>query len=179
MTIDNISAVVNRESSALENTEETIVELNLEQLSEKIRVLETRNRTNSENNINAKPSSSRGSKVCITSTESVFESNVIFQIDINEKYPEDLSRESLIDLNTVANLPTVPEDIFTSFVSNKPVRSSSLSSLKSMRKVKLFLQKAESSDDDDSSDTDDHDYSRLVYVSEIWLETSSLNFGTI
>lgn len=91
----------------------------------------------------------------------------MFQIDINEKYPEDLSRESLIDLNTVANLPPVPEDIF---VSNKPVRSSSLSSLKSMRKVKLFLQKAESSDDDDSSDTDDHDYARLVYVSTIWLK---------
>lgn len=172
MTNDSISAVVNRESSALEeNTEETIVELNLEQLSEKIRVLETRNRTNSENNIHAKPSSSRGSKVCTTSIITV-QSNlmqyiILFQIDINEKYPEDLSRESLIDLNTVANLPPVPEDIFTSFVSNKPVRSSSLSSLKSMRKVKLFLQKAESSDDDDSSDTDDHDYARLVYVSTI------------
>uniref|UniRef100_A0A6P7GEW6 Uncharacterized protein LOC114336449 n=1 Tax=Diabrotica virgifera virgifera TaxID=50390 RepID=A0A6P7GEW6_DIAVI len=75
--------------------------------------------------------------------------------DINEKYPESLSRESLIDL-AIVNLPPVPEDIPTGF-STKPTRSSSLSSLKSMRKVKLFLQKAENSDDDDSSDIDDQD----------------------
>ncbi|XP_072400168.1 uncharacterized protein [Diabrotica undecimpunctata] len=79
--------------------------------------------------------------------------------DINEKYPESLSRESLIDLTTIVNLPPVPEDIPTGFF-KKPTRSSSLSSLKSMRKVKLFLQKAENSDDDDSSDIDDQDYVR-------------------
>ncbi|KAK9880130.1 hypothetical protein WA026_008645 [Henosepilachna vigintioctopunctata] len=83
--------------------------------------------------------------------------------DVDEKYPENLSKESLIDLNNVTNLPPVPEDIFTSF-SGKPKRSSSLSSLKSIRKVKLFLQKAESSEDDDnSSENDDHDFSKLVY----------------
>lgn len=81
----------------------------------------------------------------------------------------------MIDLSTVTNLPPVPEDIFTSFVSNnKPVRSSSLSSLKSMRKVKLFLQKAETSDDDDSSDTDD-----LVYVSKFGCKTVKLTVRSI
>ncbi|XP_044754637.1 uncharacterized protein LOC123313718 [Coccinella septempunctata] len=83
--------------------------------------------------------------------------------DVDEKYPENLSKESLIDLNNVVNLPPVPEDIFTSF-SGKPIRSASLSSLKSIRKVKLFLQKAESSEEDDnSSENEDHDFSKLVY----------------
>lgn len=113
-------------------------------ISDKIRYLETRQKI-VENNLNASTSSSKNLKM-----------------DINEKYPENLSRESLIDFNAVVNLPTVPEDIFTSF-SNKPTRSSSLSSLKSMRKIKMYLQKAESSDDDDSSDADDHDYTKLVY----------------
>ncbi|KAJ8917759.1 hypothetical protein NQ315_005210 [Exocentrus adspersus] len=89
-------------------------------------------------------------------------SNKSLKADIDEKYPENLSRESLIDLNTVVNLPPVPEDIFTSF-SNKPTRTSSLSSLKSMRKIKLYLQKAESSDDDDSSENEDTEYSKLVF----------------
>ena len=88
-----------------------------------------------------------------------------FKSDVDEKYPENLSRESLIDLNTVVNLPPVPEDIFATF-SNKPVRTSSLSSLKSMRKVKLFLQKAASlSDDDDlSSDIDEQEPPKFVTV---------------
>ncbi|XP_076265626.1 uncharacterized protein LOC143199587 [Rhynchophorus ferrugineus] len=86
-----------------------------------------------------------------------------FKNDVDEKYPENLSRESLIDLNSVVNLPPVPEDIFTSFSNNKPVRTSSLSSLKSMRKIKLFLQKAESSEDEESSENEEPDYSRLVY----------------
>ncbi|KAL3268109.1 hypothetical protein HHI36_007236 [Cryptolaemus montrouzieri] len=83
--------------------------------------------------------------------------------DIDEKYPENLSKDSLIDLNNVVNLPPVPEDIFTSF-SGKPTRSSSLSSLKNIRKVKLFLQKAESSEDDEnSSENEEHDFTKLVY----------------
>lgn len=92
MTNDSISAVVNRESSALEeNTEETIVELNLEQLSEKIRVLETRNCTNSENNIHAKPSSSRGSKVCTTSINRAIQSNAVlycFRLTLMKNTPK-------------------------------------------------------------------------------------------
>ncbi|EFA09823.1 hypothetical protein TcasGA2_TC011970 [Tribolium castaneum] len=82
-------------------------------------------------------------------------SNKSVKCDIDEKYPESWSRDSSIDLNNVVNLPPVPEDVFTSFT-NKPKRSSSLSSLKSMRKVKLFLQRAEYSDEDDlSSDNDE------------------------
>lgn len=86
--------------------------------------------------------------------------------DVDEKYPENWSRDSLIDLNNVVNLPPVPEDIFTSFAS-KPTRTSSLSSLKSIRKVKLFLQRAASNsdDDDESSELDEHDFSKLVIVS--------------
>lgn len=86
--------------------------------------------------------------------------------DVDEKYPENLSRDSLIDLNNVINLPPVPEDIFATF-SNKPTRTSSLSSLKSMRKVKLFLQRAanHSDDEDLSSDPDEHDFPKIVIVS--------------
>ncbi|XP_044733603.1 uncharacterized protein LOC123296207 [Chrysoperla carnea] len=74
--------------------------------------------------------------------------------DIDEKYPENWSRESLIDLNNVINLPTVPEDIFTSF--SKPVRTSSLSSLKNLRKVKLYLKRAaNTSDDEEESDNEE------------------------
>ncbi|XP_050310749.1 uncharacterized protein LOC126746500 [Anthonomus grandis grandis] len=145
---ENLLSVIQREISTMETRprDEDAPQcegLNLDQLADKIKSLETRNRS-SDNSLVANPSSSKSSK-----------------IDINEKYPENLSRESLIDLNNI-NLPPVPEDIFTSF-SNKPIRTSSLSSLKSMRKIKLFLQKAESSDDDESSENDDHDYSRLVY----------------
>ncbi|XP_057658675.1 uncharacterized protein LOC130895422 [Diorhabda carinulata] len=86
--------------------------------------------------------------------------NKSIKSDVNEKYPENLSRESLIDLNSIANLPPVPEDIFTSF-STKPMRSSSLSSLKSMRKVKMFLQKAESSDEEDISDNEEPDFAKI------------------
>ncbi|KAJ9587445.1 hypothetical protein L9F63_019039 [Diploptera punctata] len=75
--------------------------------------------------------------------------------DVDEKYPESWSKESLIDLNNVINLPPVPEDIFTSF--SKPVRSSSLSSLKGLRKVKLFLQRAAQSEDDAQSEYEEHE----------------------
>lgn len=54
--------------------------------------------------------------------------------EFDEKYPENWSKESLIDLGNIVNLPPVPEDVFTSFA--KPVRTSSLSSLKSIRKVR-------------------------------------------
>ncbi|CAH1996665.1 unnamed protein product [Acanthoscelides obtectus] len=128
----------------LKNSEASCTNLDLEQLSEKIRYLESKQK-NLEAIISPHTSSSKNIKA-----------------DINEKYPENLSRESLIDLNTVVNLPPVPEDIFTSF-NNKPKRSSSLSSLKSMRKIKMFLQRAESSDDEDSSENDERDYPRSFY----------------
>lgn len=84
--------------------------------------------------------------------------------DVDEKYPENLSRDSLIDLDNVTNLPPVPEDTFTTFA-NKPSRTSSLSSLKGIRKVKLFLQRAanNSDEDDDSSELDEHEC-RIVYI---------------
>lgn len=93
--------------------------------------------------------------------------------DVDEKYPENWSRDSLIDLNSVVNLPPVPEDIFTSFSSSKPTRTSSLSSLKSIRKVKLYLQRAagsnhaNSEEEDESSDLDEHDFSKIVIVSTL------------
>ncbi|RZC32525.1 hypothetical protein BDFB_008954 [Asbolus verrucosus] len=113
---------------------------NASYISEKIKFLESRQKS-SDNNL--PPSNSSKSVKC----------------DIDEKYPENWSKDSSIDLNSVVNLPPVPEDVFTSFSSSsKPKRSSSLSSLKSMRKVKLFLQRAETSDDEDiSSDNDDHE----------------------
>lgn len=62
------------------------------------------------------------------------------------QYPESWSKESLIDLNNIMNLPPVPENIFTGLAPSRPVRSSSLSSLKSLRKVKLSLQRAAAKD---------------------------------
>ncbi|KAG5872701.1 hypothetical protein JTB14_008795 [Gonioctena quinquepunctata] len=143
---DRILLIIEKQLGELElRVSDTNCEsLDLPQLSEKIRFLETRQRV-SENCLTPNTPSSKNVKA-----------------DVNERYPENLSRESLIDLNAVVNLPPVPEDIFTSF-SSKPTRSSSLSSLKSMRKIRMFLQRAESSDDDDSSDAEDHDCTKLVY----------------
>lgn len=60
-----------------------------------------------------------------------------FRSDVDEKYPDNWSKDSLISLDNVVNLPPVPEDAFTCF--SKPVRTSSLSSLKSIRKVLIPL----------------------------------------
>lgn len=147
---EKLLAIIDRQLNDLEmkNIEQNIENLDLTQISDKIKYLESKQK-NLENTLFPPPSSA---------------SNKSVKADIDEKYPENLSRESLIDLNTVINLPPVPEDIFTSF-SSKPTRTSSLSSLKSMRKIKLYLQKAESSDDDDSSENEDSEYHKLVFVS--------------
>lgn len=147
---EKLLAIIDRQLNDLEmkNVEQSIENLDITQISEKIKYLESKQK-NLENVLFPSPNTL---------------SNKNLKADIDEKYPENLSRESLIDLNTVVNLPPVPEDIFTSF-SNKPTRTSSLSSLKSMRKIKLYLQKAESSDDDDSSDNEDAEYHKLVFVS--------------
>ena len=120
--------------------------IRLSDLTEKIKLLENRQKL-SDNNL--PPSGSNKSLKC----------------DVDEKYPENWSRDSTIDLNNVMNLPPVPEDVFSSFSSGqKPKRSSSLSSLKSMRKVKLFLQRAETSDEEDiSSDNEDHELGQKVF----------------
>ncbi|KAK6625438.1 hypothetical protein RUM43_005736 [Polyplax serrata] len=79
-------------------------------------------------------------------------------IDISQfQYPESWSRESLIDLNCIMNLPPVPENIFIGLAPTRPVRSSSLSSLKSLRKVKLSLQRAarDSSEDEEESGSEE------------------------
>lgn len=159
---DRLNNVIERHIRDLEihNLESNFENMDLAQISDKIKSLEARQKL-SDNYIPPRTSSSRNVKA-----------------DVNEKYPETLSRESLIDLNTV-NLPPVPEDIFTGF-SNRPTRSSSLSSLKSMRKIKMYLQRAESSEDEDSSDADDHEYQKLLCVStqrltedleEVWTPT--------
>lgn len=124
----------------------------LNNLSEKIKFLEMRQQMKQKESISFGQSSS---------------SRSVNKMDIDEKYPENLSRESLIDLNNVANLPPVPEDIFTSFSIAKPTRSSSLSSLKSMRKVKLFLQKAENSDEDESC-SDNDEYGKFLVSKQIY-----------
>lgn len=83
-----------------------------------------------------------------------------FRPEVDDKYPGNWSKESLIDFNNVVNLPPVPEDIFfTSF--SKPTRTSSLSSLKSIRKVKLYLQRAVNSEDEES-EYDDQEFSVSV-----------------
>ncbi|XP_030761712.1 uncharacterized protein LOC115886612 [Sitophilus oryzae] len=132
---DQLQGLINKHLSDFNMEEHT---------SDKNKYLEAKRR-NSENVLHGNSSSTKSLKN-----------------DVDEKYPENLSKESLIDLNNVVNLPPVPEDIFTSFSNNKPTRTSSLSSLKNMRKIKMFLQKAES-DEEDSSDNDEHDYTKMVY----------------
>lgn len=122
--------------------------INLGTISEKIKQLETRQKI-SDNTPYLPPTNSAKS----------------FKSDVDEKYPENLGRDSLVDLNTVVNLPSVPEDVFG--YTSKPTRTSSLSSLKSLRKVKLYLQRAcnASDEDDDNSENDDHDIAKFFMVS--------------
>lgn len=140
------------EAESADNSYNTFGALNLSVMSEKIKHLEAKQKLT---DISLLPPSS--------STKSV-------KSDVDEKYPENLSRESLIDLNNVVNLPTVPEDMFTCF-SNIPIRTSSLFSLKSMRKVKLFLQRASSASDeeDESSEPEEHDLSKFVVSKSIFM----------
>lgn len=150
---ERLLAIIEKELADVEDNESLdasvvghFAHVNIANMAEKIKYLEAKQKM-SDNSL-LPPSNS---------TKSV-------KSDVDEKYPENLSRESLIDLNNIVNLPTVPEDIFTTFSSNKPTRTSSLSSLKSMRKVKLFLQRASSGsdDEDESSEPDEHDFTKLV-----------------
>ncbi|CAH0394148.1 unnamed protein product [Bemisia tabaci] len=82
-----------------------------------------------------------------------------FKQDVDEKYPENCSRESLFDFN-VMNLPPVPEDISMNF--NKiGIPSHSQSSLRSLRKVKHYTQKAMPSDESEESENDDQDIASI------------------
>ncbi|XP_049955868.1 uncharacterized protein LOC126472090 isoform X1 [Schistocerca serialis cubense] len=77
--------------------------------------------------------------------------------DIDERYPDmSSSRESLMDLANVVSLPPVPEDSLGNFY-KLAVRTSSLSSLKNFRKVKLCLQRA-SSEEDEDSESEEHSF---------------------
>lgn len=154
LEFEKLLSIIEKELKSSEDFEVMVAGTpNMRHIIEKIKQLEARHRS-SDNSLLPQSSSTKSVKS-----------------DIDEKYPENLSRDSLIDLDNVINLPTVPEDIFTSF-SNKPTRTSSLSSLKSMRKVKLFLQRAStnnSDDEDDSSEPDDHEFSKPSVSSIIHL----------
>lgn len=67
-----------------------------------------------------------------------------------DKYPERCSKESLLDISNIVNLPTVPEDTFASF--QRPNKTLSSCSLKNLRKVKLCLQKAACCDAEEEFD---------------------------
>ncbi|XP_019877261.1 uncharacterized protein LOC109605127 [Aethina tumida] len=129
---DKLLNIVERELSDMDDVREADYDINMKQIHDKIRHLESKYKLSHSSNKSSVKS------------------------DIDEKYPENLSRESLIDMNNISSLPPVPEDIVTMFAhSSKPSRTSSLSSLKNMRKVQLFLQKAETSDEDESSENDE------------------------
>lgn len=147
---ENLLKVIERELALYDDVEPATLPNNIANMSEKIKYLETKQKL-SDNHLLQHSGSVKSVKS-----------------DIDEKYPENWSRDSLIDLNNVVNLPPVPEDIFTSFPA-KPTRTSSLSSLKSMRKVKLFLQRAanNSDDEDESSDLEEHDFSKIVFSFQI------------
>lgn len=149
LEFEKLLTVIDKELAEFDDLDGMNPSSTLAHASEKIKYLEAKQK-NSDNHFLAHTSSVKSVKS-----------------DVDEKYPENWSRDSLIDLNNVVNLPPVPEDIFTSF-STKPTRTSSLSSLKSMRKVKLFLQRAannNSDDDEESSDLDEHDFPKLTIVS--------------
>lgn len=148
LEFEKLLLIIEKELTDIEDVEFPENVPNLTNLAEKIKYLEAKQRMSDTSSLQRSGS--------VKSVKS----------DIDEKYPENLSRDSLIDLNNVVNLPPVPEDIFTTF-SSKPTRTSSLSSLKSMRKVKLFLQRAanHSDDEDLSSDPDEHDFPKIVIVS--------------
>lgn len=152
---EKLLALIEKELSNIEDVEVTEnVSVNLNNIVEKIKHLEVKQNKASDGG-HLPPSNSAKS----------------FKSDVDEKYPENWSRESLIDLNNVVNLPSVPEDIFG--YTTKPTRTSSLSSLKSMRKVKLYLQRAGSGsdEDDDNSESDDHDSSGKLVVVRVNLHT--------
>ncbi|GJQ83345.1 hypothetical protein Trydic_g18130 [Trypoxylus dichotomus] len=145
LEFEKLLSIIEKELIDIEDIDLSEHVPNLSNLTEKIKYLEAKQKMTDSSCL--KPSGS------VKSVKS----------DVDEKYPENLSRDSLIDLNNVVNLPPVPEDIFTTFP-NKPTRTSSLSSLKSMRKVKLFLQRAanHSDEEDLSSDPDEHDFPKIV-----------------
>lgn len=143
---EKLLSIIEKELVDMEDLDNThnnlMIPNNLINVSERIKYLETKQKLSTDSS-NLQQSGS------VKSVKS----------DIDEKYPENWSRDSLIDLDNVVNLPPVPEDIFTTFA-NKPSRTSSLSSLKGIRKVKLFLQRAAnntSDEEDDSSELDEHE----------------------
>ncbi|KAL0272446.1 UNVERIFIED_CONTAM: hypothetical protein PYX00_005409 [Menopon gallinae] len=127
------------EHDASESISQEFGQFNLTALADKLRYLETKQKQ-SDPSFTPQPSNSR-----------------TFKPGEDEKYPENWSRESLIDLNNIVNLPPVPENIFIGLSPSRPVRSSSLSSLKSLRKVKLSLQRVakDSSEDEEESGSEE------------------------
>lgn len=98
------------------------------------------------------------------------------RFDTDEKYPESLSHDSLLEPSTVSNLPTLSEDIFMSSSSN-PVRSISLCSLKSLRKLKMSLQRARSSLDDSVTECEESDL--LIHVRLLKIYTTNCLISTL
>ncbi|KAK9709076.1 hypothetical protein QE152_g26804 [Popillia japonica] len=145
LEFEKLLSIIEKELTEIDDIDTSEHVPNINNLTEKIKYLEAKQR--------------------MTDTSCLQRSGSVKSVksDVDEKYPENLSRDSLIDLNNVVNLPPVPEDIFTTF-SNKPTRTSSLSSLKSMRKVKLFLQRAanHSDEEDLSSDTEEHEFPKIL-----------------
>ena len=149
MECEKLLAILEREMMDIEDCDSAeasitgdLYNVNAQTITDKIRYLEVKQKI-SESSFLPATSSARS-----------------LRSDTDEKYPESWSKESLIDLNNVMNLAPVPEDIFMDF--SKPVRSSSLSSLKSLRKVRLHLQKATHSEEDTQSDCEEHD---MIHVS--------------
>lgn len=157
LEFEKLLSIIEKELTEIDDIDTSEHVPNINNLTEKIKYLEAKQR--------------------MTDTSCLQRSGSVKSVksDVDEKYPENLSRDSLIDLNNVVNLPPVPEDIFTTF-SNKPTRTSSLSSLKSMRKVKLFLQRAanHSDEEDLSSDTEEHEFPKILIVGSDFI--SEVNF---
>uniref|UniRef100_A0A1B6LFC9 Uncharacterized protein n=1 Tax=Graphocephala atropunctata TaxID=36148 RepID=A0A1B6LFC9_9HEMI len=66
-------------------------------------------------------------------------------LNVDEKYPEHCSKESLLDISTINTLPTLHEDVFVDF--HRPSKTLSSCSLKNLRKVKMYLQKVDDDED--------------------------------
>ncbi|XP_046389713.1 uncharacterized protein LOC124158595 [Ischnura elegans] len=108
----------------VDNTENSVPEegdIDLSRLTDKIEYMESKQKSNES--------------IYSPASHNFYKS---YRSDIDEKYPESCSRESLLDLDFGATLPPVPEGAFTDF--KRPPRSCSLSSIKNIKKMKLTLR---------------------------------------
>ncbi|KAG8225487.1 hypothetical protein J437_LFUL009480 [Ladona fulva] len=122
---ERLNKILEKESEAedmdFSDLTESRNECSMHFLAEKIQSLELKKRVDTA--------------AAVSATAATFK---LHKADIDIKFPESCSRESLLEFESRTSLPPVPEDAFTSFM--RPARSYSLSSFKNMKKMKHTLK---------------------------------------